>query len=413
MSPRSLSHVLFLTSLGLAASAQGADLGPRPAPPAAGPLWSGFYAGVSLGGGVGTSRLAPRLSPLQQTTTTTTIAIPGGCQTPTGLYPVVGRFQGPGFFDVTGPNVVAPDGTVLGRLPNAGYQLNPVEPFNLVPAGPRTTELRTIQGNLTGSLSEQIIAAQNLVLAPGATPAAVGRNFQSLDPATNQPGNCRPVLAATDYLTGQVYDRTPNDTPVGTIQAAGTRTETSTATALVGPLAGGQGVDAATLAALAALPGQRRSLRTSGIVGGGQVGYNLQFGNVVAGLEADILGTGLSGRFAAGAFSARTSLDWFGTVRGRLGLAVDRVLVYATGGLAYGQVSLSYGLGGLSVGEHRLQLGWTAGGGAEFALTERVSLRAEYKYLDLGTATYLRPEGYDARLRTQAHVATAGLNYRF
>ncbi|MCD6071213.1 MAG: hypothetical protein K0S42_1729 [Microvirga sp.] len=100
-----------------------------------------------------------------------------------------------------------------------------------------------------------------------------------------------------------------------------------------------------------------------GFTGGGQIGYNWQFGSFVVGAEADIqwadtgdqdavfiAGPGNAGVFRAGEFEG--DADWFGTVRLRAGVAFDRVLVYATGGLAYTEDNT----------------GWTAGGGVEWAL---------------------------------------------
>jgi opacity protein-like surface antigen len=81
----------------------------------------------------------------------------------------------------------------------------------------------------------------------------------------------------------------------------------------------------------------------SGVIGGGQVGYNWQRDRFVAGIEADIQGSNVNGTFntfVAPITSLTTQrLDWFGTVRGRVGLAANNVLFYATGGLAYGQVN--------------------------------------------------------------------------
>jgi outer membrane immunogenic protein len=100
-----------------------------------------------------------------------------------------------------------------------------------------------------------------------------------------------------------------------------------------------------------------------GFTGGGQIGYNYQIGSFVIGLETDIqwadtdsdetvafipVGTGT---FVPGAFDSNLS-DWFGTVRARAGVAFDRVLIYATGGLAYTEDNT----------------GWVAGGGVEWAL---------------------------------------------
>jgi outer membrane immunogenic protein len=102
-----------------------------------------------------------------------------------------------------------------------------------------------------------------------------------------------------------------------------------------------------------------------GFTGGGQIGYNYQFGSFVVGAEADIQwadsgnnrgavfvpATGFAGTFVPGAFT-NDSPDWFGTVRARLGVAIDRVLIYGTGGLAYTDNNT----------------GWVVGGGVEWAL---------------------------------------------
>jgi outer membrane immunogenic protein len=101
-----------------------------------------------------------------------------------------------------------------------------------------------------------------------------------------------------------------------------------------------------------------------GFTGGGQIGYNYQFGSFVIGLETDIqwadtgddedvrfIPAGAPGTFVPGEFDNDLS-DWFGTVRARAGVAFDRVLIYATGGLAYADDTT----------------GWVAGGGVEWAL---------------------------------------------
>ena len=90
-------------------------------------------------------------------------------------------------------------------------------------------------------------------------------------------------------------------------------------------------------------------------------------------------------------------LRWIGTVRGRLGLAVNRALFYATGGLAYGQaVASSSGIvldngrnPDLYLGDASgLRTGYTVGGGLEYAVTNNLTIRGEYLYYNLGTATY-------------------------
>jgi outer membrane immunogenic protein len=126
-----------------------------------------------------------------------------------------------------------------------------------------------------------------------------------------------------------------------------------------------------------------------GFVGGGQIGYNYQFGAVVVGVEADIqwadLGNGGVGVVTTGTFpvgfvpaSRGNGLDWFGTVRGRLGFAFDRALVYATGGFAYGGGGDSNG-----INNDDTTTGWALGGGVEYAFTNNLTLGLEGLWVNL------------------------------
>lgn len=140
--------------------------------------------------------------------------------------------------------------------------------------------------------------------------------------------------------------------------------------------------------------------------GGGQIGFNLQSGSLIYGMEADLayLGAKKSDSFTSTATvlgttlttSATHQVDYLGTVRGRLGVAAsDRLMVYATGGLAYGRVKNAasvianaapdtlYWTGANS----STRTGFAAGAGAEYALGDRVSIRGEYLYYDLGSTT--------------------------
>jgi outer membrane immunogenic protein len=139
----------------------------------------------------------------------------------------------------------------------------------------------------------------------------------------------------------------------------------------------------------------------NGWLGGVHAGYNIQSGKWVYGIEADIQATdqdgsvslcAVAGCGAGTAFvAANHRLDWFGTVRGRLGLLMQpNLLLYGTGGLAYGQVSSDYtfGLVGVtptvSFGDSSMRTGWVIGGGVEGMLNRNWLLRAEYLYMDLG-----------------------------
>jgi outer membrane immunogenic protein len=192
---------------------------------------------------------------------------------------------------------------------------------------------------------------------------------------------------------------------------------------------------------------------SGGFIGGGQIGYNFQFANsFVAGVEADIQGVAGSngdsgaGLTTAGAFSGGTAvsfttatrrLDYLGTVRGRIGyLFTPTLLLYGTGGLAYGGVNAAFnvaqvgvagnavgfaGFGGSSFSDTRA--GWTAGGGVEWMFMPNWSAKVEYLYYDLGSVTQSAalvavapPIAYatsQASTRFNGHIVRAGVNYHF
>jgi outer membrane immunogenic protein len=185
-------------------------------------------------------------------------------------------------------------------------------------------------------------------------------------------------------------------------------------------------------------------------IGGGQVGYNFQLApSWVVGFEADIQGVADSSSngvaFGAGApagfpneriisaVRATKTLDYFGTARGRLGfLAAPTLMLYATGGLAYGGVASTTTIfqenapfvpGFASAGRYSdTRVGWTVGGGLEWLFAPKWSLKLEYLYYDLGRVTYglsaltfpgLYTSAVAASTRFDGHVARAGLNYHF
>jgi len=166
-----------------------------------------------------------------------------------------------------------------------------------------------------------------------------------------------------------------------------------------------------------------------GFVGGGQIGYNYQFGQFVAGVEADIQyadlnsdnnGFGYYGGPGYYGGGGSNGIDWFGTVRARLGFAIDRALIYATGGFAYGGGGdNSFYYNGLYYKNgDDTRTGWTLGGGLEYAFTDNLTARVEGLYVNLGKsgnngfvydAAYLGNDRKD----TEFGVVRAGLNYKF
>ncbi len=149
----------------------------------------------------------------------------------------------------------------------------------------------------------------------------------------------------------------------------------------------------------------------NGGFGGGQLGYNKQFNSVVLGFEADIEGGKISGQGQAVTIpfdingtqqylkNNTLDLDYFGTVRGRLGYAFGNFLPYVTGGFAWGHVAGKTTVlhdpttvGSFIVADQGSvsedQTGWVVGAGIETAITPHWTLKAEYQHIDLGSAAY-------------------------
>ena len=184
-------------------------------------------------------------------------------------------------------------------------------------------------------------------------------------------------------------------------------------------------------------------LPKDGFTGGGQVGYNYQFtpgSGVVVGIEADAAYTDLerSRAFrgnAGGITIARQTQDYLGTVRGRLGYAFDRTLVYATGGFAYGDVNNrvvfenAAGTPTFFGNRSRTETGYAAGAGIEYALptdsflnffkSSAVTVKAEGLYYDLGRRSIAvaalpgSTGAYVSRFQNEGVLGRVGLNYKF
>jgi len=168
----------------------------------------------------------------------------------------------------------------------------------------------------------------------------------------------------------------------------------------------------------------------NGVIGGGQLGYNWQFnsnglGNAwVLGLEADFQGSSErdTNTFGAGGATGSLSdkLQWFGTVRGRTGIAFDRWLPYVTGGWAYGNRNfngtVTTAAGATSFSNSNTLSGWTVGGGIEWAFWDRWSAKLEYLYVDFGNGGS-NFNGVPTVNITNGHltdnIGRAGVNYRF
>ncbi|MCK1639028.1 porin family protein [Bradyrhizobium sp. 157] len=165
------------------------------------------------------------------------------------------------------------------------------------------------------------------------------------------------------------------------------------------------------------------SLDPSGVIGGGFVGFNYQISNVVLGVEADWQASDLndSGNFLLGGiptYAISTTVNDYGSVRGRLGLAFDRWMVFGTAGYAWGSWDTSYAFIGTppfvtaSVSSHD---GWTAGAGIEYAFVDNWLARVEYRYTDLGRASFVSPLTNSAEVgnRVTINDVRVGIAYKF
>jgi outer membrane immunogenic protein len=201
-------------------------------------------------------------------------------------------------------------------------------------------------------------------------------------------------------------------------------------------------------AAAAAIP-TRFDTHPKGFIGGAQIGYNYQIApDWLVGIETDFQGADIKGDDSqsnsvkigsANPFNSTGTgsqkIDWFGTVRGRLGwLPVNPLLVYATGGLAYGHtrtdVSFASAIGPLTgaaaVSQDDTRAGWTIGGGLEWMFAPNWSLKGEYLYYDLCTVTLnstvnvfvagnvlQTSTGIQSDAHYHGNIVRGGVNYHF
>ena len=185
-----------------------------------------------------------------------------------------------------------------------------------------------------------------------------------------------------------------------------------------------------------------------GFIGGGQLGYNYQWNWLVLGLETDFQGTDIEGSDRVDGFAgfsapptnpnrfleAHERMQWLGTVRGRIGFAPTcRLLIYGTGGLAYGNVDYSaqtnFGTtlftgASYPVNFTETKTGWTAGGGIEYAISNHWTVRAEYLHYDLGNESRTGqefiagvPQGppfaVHYNFETSGEIVRGGFNFKF
>lgn len=178
------------------------------------------------------------------------------------------------------------------------------------------------------------------------------------------------------------------------------------------------------------------SLDPSGPFAGIQGGFNHRIGNFFVGLEADLQTADISGstKISSGplTYAASASLDWFATARVRAGFATNAMLVYVTGGVAFGgmdyDATIKTGNGSVHLSDD-MRVGYVLGAGVEFALRSNWSLKLEYQYLNFGDHSaagaltsifnnYCAPptittSAVSTNFDADIHTVRVGLNYHF
>ena len=171
---------------------------------------------------------------------------------------------------------------------------------------------------------------------------------------------------------------------------------------------------------------------SNGFTGGGQIGYNMQLGNapflggfggfggggLVLGVEADASYTDLNKSTAFGGAPYYANTQFVGTARGRVGYAFGNMLVFGTGGFAYGGVKDSVGVATAD----KIATGYAYGGGIEYAIptssfvnvfhSSAVTLKAEYLHYDLGSQA-LNSGRINSSVKNDGNIVRAGINYKF
>jgi len=157
-------------------------------------------------------------------------------------------------------------------------------------------------------------------------------------------------------------------------------------------------------------------LSPAGGFGGGQIGYNWQglfgYSPWVIGIEADFQGAGISDSVGFGPDYLQNSLNWFGTVRGRVGYAFGPALLYATGGFAYGEVESK----GFLFDVSETQTGYVVGGGLEYKFNPAWSVKGEYQFINLDANNWNGAGPLNGSLfsdRSEINTFRVGLNYAF
>jgi outer membrane immunogenic protein len=155
----------------------------------------------------------------------------------------------------------------------------------------------------------------------------------------------------------------------------------------------------------------------SGGLGGIQAGYNLQLRNIVLGLEGSVSWASVDDSVVADTgWTHTTEMTWVGDASIRAGIALDRTLLFAKTGVAWGGFEHSaISPGGVTYqAATDNQVGWLIGGGVEFALNSNWSAKVEYNYIDFGRGSFQTGStDYSIGADQTASIVKAGINYKF
>lgn len=170
---------------------------------------------------------------------------------------------------------------------------------------------------------------------------------------------------------------------------------------------------------------------TSGVIGGGQIGYNYQMGHFVLGVEGEISASGVGGHVLLHPFGAsgdlNSEVDWVGTLTGRIGVVFHNdTLFYVKGGVAWDEYKYKLSTvnpfaAGIYPSKTDSRTGWVLGFGTEYAISPQWSAKIEYNYIDFGTervgfAQGTGDEGVTGPFSTEVdqslHVFKIGINHK-
>jgi outer membrane immunogenic protein len=229
------------------------------------------------------------------------------------------------------------------------------------------------------------------------------------------------VVAATAFAALVSGTAVAADLSRPVMKAAPMAPVTSWTGCYIGAQVGGQwGRDhtAEYITATGAFNNLNQHFNSDGFVGGGHIGCTWQTGVWVWGLEGDFEGASVDGGYRLANLNGTDfNLDWQGSIRGRLGWAVDRTLFYATGGVSFASLEYTYVATNTVFESFKdTQVGWTIGAGIEHAFAGNWTARVEYRFTDYGTISnnsLVAFPGFTYKHDPEFHAVRGYLTYRF